>query len=93
MNAAYSLHMQCSCNKIISPINKFSVKVHTFWEGDKILRNLHQLFDWQYIGQIISQSFVAFSEYMNFNKSRPSDVFWSGLQFMLISFQILLGCT
>ena len=32
--------------------------------------NLHQLFDWQYIGQIlveISQIFVAFSEYMNFD--------------------------
>ena len=29
----------------------FSVdaKVHIFWEGHKILQNLHQLFDWQYI--------------------------------------------
>ena len=25
----------------------FFVKVHIFWEGHKILRNLHQLFDWQ----------------------------------------------
>ena len=33
------------------------------------MRNLHQLFDWQYIGQMveISQNFMAFSEYMNFN--------------------------
>ena len=45
------------------------IKVHIFWEDHKILRNLHQLFDWQYIGQImveILQNFVAFSEYMNF---------------------------
>ena len=28
--------------------NKYLVvKVHIFWEGHKILRNLHQLFDWQ----------------------------------------------
>ena len=26
-------------------------KVHIFWEGHKILRNLHQLFDWQYISR------------------------------------------
>ena len=30
----------------------YVVKVHVFWEGHKILRNLHQLFDWQNIGQI-----------------------------------------
>ena len=33
------------------------------------MRNLHQLFDWQYIGQKIGgilQNFVAFSEYINF---------------------------
>ena len=27
-------------------------KVHIFWEGRKILRNLHQLFDWQYITSV-----------------------------------------
>ena len=26
-------------------------KVHTFWEGQKRLRNLHFTFDWHYIGQ------------------------------------------
>ena len=31
-----------------------------------MLRNLRQLFDWQYIGQIIGGNFLAFSEYMNF---------------------------
>jgi hypothetical protein len=35
-------------------------KVHTFLEGHKILRNLHQLFDWQYIGQIIGGDFAKF---------------------------------
>ena len=43
--------------------SKFSTtldKVHIFWEGHKILRNLHQLFDWQYIGQIIGRDFVKF---------------------------------
>ena len=33
-------------------------KVHIFWEGHKILQNLHQLFDWQYIGQIIDGYFA-----------------------------------
>ena len=49
-----------------------SGKVHIFWEGHKILKNLHQLFDWQYVGQIIDgdfAKFAAFSEYMNFNKT------------------------
>ena len=35
-------------------------EVHIFLEGHKILRNLHQLFDWQYIGQIISGDFAKF---------------------------------
>ena len=35
----------------------FFVKVHIFWEGHKILQNLHQLFDWQYIGQTIGRDF------------------------------------
>ena len=35
-------------------------KVHIFWEGHKILRNLHQLFDWQYLGQIISGDSAKF---------------------------------
>ena len=29
----------------------FDIKVHVFWEGHKILRNLHITFDWHYIGQ------------------------------------------
>jgi hypothetical protein len=34
------------------------VKVHIFREGHKILRNLHQLFDWQYVEQIIGGDFA-----------------------------------
>ena len=34
------------------------VKVHIFWEGHTILRNLGQLFDWQYIGQKIGGDFA-----------------------------------
>ena len=36
------------------------IKVHIFWEGHKILWNLHQLFDWPYIGQIIGGDFAKF---------------------------------
>ena len=35
-------------------------KVHIFWEGHKILRKLQQLFDRQYIGQIIGGDFAKF---------------------------------
>ena len=28
-----------------------TIKVHIFWEGHKILRNLHIIFDWHYTGQ------------------------------------------
>ena len=39
----------------------FSVfKVPIFWEGHKILWNLCQLFDWQYIGQKIGGDFAKF---------------------------------
>ena len=46
-------------------------KVHIFWEGHKILRNLHLAFVLQYVVPVknkvkISQNFLAFSEYMNF---------------------------
>ena len=35
-----------------------SIKVHIFLEGHKILRNLHQIFDWHYIGQILGGDFA-----------------------------------
>ena len=49
----------------------FFFTVHIFWEGHKILKNLHLRVDRYYIGQIYSgdfQKFVASSEYMNFTK-------------------------
>ena len=40
-------------------------KVHLFWEGNKILGNLHLTFDWQYKSKVeILQTIVAFSEYV-----------------------------
>ena len=33
-------------------------KVHIFWEGHKILQNLHRRCDWHYIGQIFSGDFT-----------------------------------
>ena len=49
------------------------IKVHIFREGHKILRNLHRRFDLSYLVPVkstveILQNFVAFSEYMNFNR-------------------------
>ena len=40
----------------------FSFKDQMFWEGHKILQNLHLIFACKYC-----KIFVAFSEYMNFN--------------------------
>ena len=43
-------------------------KVHMFWEGHKILRNLHLRLDCVYLlwSNLRWRFFVAFSEYMNF---------------------------
>ena len=57
----------------------FCVKVHIFWEDNKILRNLHRRFVLCSNCQLdsvkstveILQNFVAFSEYMNFNGQYP----------------------
>ena len=51
-------------SSLFTKLETFSVnwllkgKVHIFWEGHKILQNLHQLFDWQYTGQIIGGDFA-----------------------------------
>ena len=37
-------------------------KVHIFWEGHKILRNLHRRFDWHYIRQIYGGDFEKFCD-------------------------------
>ena len=51
-------------------IKVFSSNVHLFWEGNKILWNLHVTFDLLpvKIKVEISQNFVAFSEYTNFSR-------------------------
>ena len=50
-------------------------KVHIFWEGHKILRNLHQLFDWQYIGQIIGGDFANFCGLLRLYELYQSNIF------------------
>ena len=51
-------------------------KVHIFWEGHKILQNLHLTFVKSKVK--ISQNFVAFSEYMNFKHNNNNSKFLSG---------------
>ena len=52
----------------LQPQNNFG-KVHVFWEGYKIFWNLNCRFDRYYKSLVeILQNFVAFSEYMIFNK-------------------------
>ena len=41
-------------------LSKYPDKVHLFWEGHKILRNLHRRFDCYYIGQIYGGDFAKF---------------------------------
>ena len=55
----------------IAPSEELCTKVHIFWEGHKILRNLHQLFDLHMYCQSnnwwrFRKHFVAFSDYINF---------------------------
>ena len=45
---------------IVSMIICIWVKVPIFWEGHKILRNLHLTFDWHYIGQKLGGDFAKF---------------------------------
>ena len=61
----------------ISKLKENNDKVHIFWEGHQILRNLHCRFDWHFMDKStveISQNFVAFSEYMNFNMGKLQQV-------------------
>ena len=37
-------------NRKIEKIKNQENKVHIFWEGHKILQNIHLTFDWHYIG-------------------------------------------
>ena len=48
-------------------IRRKKIKVHIFWEGHKILRNLHLTFDCMYCSQKLGEDFVKFWEYMDFN--------------------------
>ena len=68
-------------------------KVHIFWEGHKILWNLHLTFNRMHCTVVkskveISQNFVAFSEYMNFTYIKLNNIanffFFISLLFQLI---------
>ena len=73
---------------LISNINKIFnqvLKVHIFWEGHKILQNLHLTFvlSSAFKSKVeISQNFVAFSEYMNFTKSWL--FFWTSIWWIFV---------
>ena len=57
--------------------NVFLPKVHIFWEDRKILKNLHQLFHWQYIGQIVGGDFSKFFGLLRvYELYSPGTVFW-----------------
>ena len=49
----------CNCSISTGPLEK-NGKVHIFWEGHKILRNLHQLFVLCTASQIIGGDFAKF---------------------------------
>ena len=53
-------------------VSRIPCKVYIFWEGHKILWNLHHRFDRYYIGQIYGGDFAkfwTFSEYINFKQN------------------------
>ena len=69
------------------------IKVHIFWESNKILRNLHCRFYWHYLGQIYGGYFAK----LNFNTEHATDsyfvsvlkmehgcIFWLKVSFSLI---------
>ena len=66
------------------PFGQIGCKVHIFWEGHKILWNLHRRFDWQCIGQMYSGNFAKFCDLLRINelyKNQPFDradctIFW-----------------
>ena len=64
-------------------------KVHIFWEGHKILRNLHQLLVLCSASQIIdveiSQKFVAFSDIWTLCNHICNNFTWSRLYFYSIN--------
>ena len=59
-------------------------KVHIFWEGHKILQNLHSRFDWQYIGQIYGGDFAKFCGLLRIYELYPKAYF--RLEFLTANF-------
>ena len=75
-----------------------SLKVHIFWEGHKILRNLPLTFDYsKYICTVkskakISQNVLAFSKYMNFNGCKWLGFLFSVITVIIIFILYILNC-
>ena len=53
-------------------------KVHIFWEGHKILQNLHIAFDWHYIGQKEGEDFAKFCGFLRIYERYPFNIPWLG---------------
>ena len=61
-------NVKCQINLFL-PFSMSNLQVHIFWEGHKILRNIHRIFDWQYIvGQIYSGDFAKLCGLLRINK-------------------------
>ena len=56
--AKRALFFMASDSVVLALKKKNMFKLHIFWEGHKILRNLHCRFDSYYIGQIYSGDFA-----------------------------------
>ena len=55
-----SLHLHWRLKYTWIKTGKEIYKVHIFWEGHKILQNLHRRFEWHYIRQIYGRDFAKF---------------------------------
>ena len=58
---AYSGYMNFKLPFDAEVVKKILDKVHIFWEGHKILRNLHLTFDCNYCSQKLGEDFAKFS--------------------------------
>ena len=54
------LHIKHICTIISFIVRIFDFKVHIFWEGHKILRNIQLTFDYMYFSQKLGEDFAKF---------------------------------
>ena len=65
-------------------IKKLAYKVHIFWEGQKVLRNINLNFDWHYIGQNLMHVIILQSTKLKATLASLSIVQGVGLCFGII---------